>query len=472
MLRRHAPLSPSSKLTDYFLTTRTLQYIVVGLSVFVVVPLVIYTFYYPSFRSDICSWPSASRSPRDLRLLLFGDPQIRGADTSSSLRTRLDIFGNDHYLGHIYSTLLPRLHPSHVIVVGDLFSSQWISDEEFELRTRRYKNRIFRHPSLDVTPAPVFLNLSGNHDIGYAHDVTDSRVRRFEKHFGQLNFVVTGDDFRIIGFNSMSLDGSLDDDEKGQASFTTGVRNFLDEQMKVNFRGTTILATHVPLHKQRGICIDQPYFTYYDEESEQLIREQNMISEETSQWLLNGFFGEGRAGHGVIINGHDHEGCLVRHTVVKGEPRWNVTAIATGDARYQYDYDNSDSSGVLEVTVRSVMGQFGGNVGLLKGTWNTSAQDYTFSFSLCRFGSQHIWWATYVIAIICASASVIAFIGLPFLDEKARRVFITGTMTPPILNSDIICHRSRHTIPVSPPTSGRQTPVDFFLSGGKTQKMD
>ncbi|KAK9376369.1 uncharacterized protein V1513DRAFT_375495 [Lipomyces chichibuensis] len=471
MLRRHSALSPSSKLAHYLLSTRTLQYIVVNLSIFVDVPLVIYTFYYPSFHSDICSWPSVSRSPRDLRLLLFGDPQIRGADTSSSLRTRLDIFGNDHYLGHIYSTLLPRLRPSHVIVVGDLFSSQWISDEEFDLRTRRYKNRIFRHPSLDVTPAPIFLNLSGNHDIGYAHDVTDSRVRRFEKHFGQLNFVVTGDDFRIIGFNSMSLDGSLDDDEKGQASFTRDVRNFLEEQMKVNFMGTTILATHVPLHKQRGICIDQPYFTYYDQGSEQLIREQNMLSEETTQWLLNGFFGEGRPRHGVIINGHDHDGCLVRHTKVNGESRWNVAAIATGDTRYQYDYDNSDISGVLEVTVRSMMGAFGGNVGLLKGTWNTTTEDYNFSFSLCPF-LQHIWWATYAIAIICACASVIVFIGLPFLDEKARRVFIAGTMTPPIPNGDLISRKSRYTIPVSRPTSGRQTPVNFFLSGGKAQKID
>ncbi|KAK9247440.1 Metallo-dependent phosphatase-like protein [Lipomyces tetrasporus] len=469
--RRPTTLSPSSKLADCLFTTFTVQLIALCLSIFVAVPLAVYTFYYPSFHPDLCSWPSPRSSRRDLSLLLFGDPQIRGADKSSSLRTHLDLFGNDHYLGHIYSTLLPRLRPSYVIVLGDLFSSQWISDEEFEVRTRRYKNRLF--PSkFGVSPGPVFLNLSGNHDIGYAHDVTHSRVRRFEKHFGQLNFVVTGDDFRIIVFNSMSLDGSLNDNENGQAGFTTDVRQFLEDQMKVKFTGTTILATHVPLHKPPGICIDKPYFTYYGEKSKGLISEQNMLSEATSQWILDGFFGNGNAGNGVVINGHDHEGCLVRHKIVNEENSWSAVPIATGNRRYQYDYDNSAGSGVLEVTVRSMSGEYGGNAGLLSRTWNATAQDYTFAFSICPFGVQHIWWATYVIGIISACALVIAFIGLPFLDEKARRIFVAGTMTPPILNSDASKYYFGHGLPASQPPSGRQTAVNLFGAGGKAQKRD
>ncbi|KAK9325386.1 hypothetical protein V1517DRAFT_314774 [Lipomyces orientalis] len=468
--RRRTTLSPASKLADYILTTFTVQLIALCLSIFVAVPLAVYTFYYPSFHPDLCSWPTPRSGPRDLRLLLFGDPQIRGPDKSSSLRTHLDLFGNDHYLGHIYSTLLPHLRPSHVIVLGDLFSSQWISDDEFDVRTRRYKHRIFRS-KLGVSPEPVFLNLSGNHDIGYAHDVTESRVRRFEKHFGQLNFVVTGDDFRIIVFNSMSLDGSLNDNKNGQAGFTTDARNFLQDQMKVDFKGTTILATHVPLHKPPGTCIDKPYFTYYGEKSGGLICEQNMLSEATSQWILDGFFGNGTAGRGLVINGHDHEGCLVRHKLVDEGQSWSAVPITAGNKRYQHDYDNSAGSGVLEVTVRSMMGEYHGNAGLLSRTWNATAQDYTFTFSVCVFGAQHIWWATYVVAIISACALVTAFIGLPFLDEKARRIFVAGTMTPPILNSDAFKHYSSgHTFPVSQPPSGRQTPVNLF--GGKAQKSD
>ncbi|KAK9370454.1 hypothetical protein V1509DRAFT_351746 [Lipomyces kononenkoae] len=447
MRRRQPPLVTAVRLADYRLTTRTVQFLAIGLAVFVAIPLAIYTFYYPIFRSDLCNWPSATYNPRDLRLLLFGDPQIRGASTSTSLRTRLDIFGNDHYLGHIYSTLVTRLDPTHIIVAGDLFSSQWISDDEFDVRARRYKNRIFRQPRApQVTPAPVLLNLSGNHDIGYAHDVTRTRVRRFEKHFGQLNFIVTGDDFRIVVFNSMSLDGSLDDNEHGQAGFTRDVRTFLEEHMKVNFEGTTILATHVPLHKPVGVCIDKPYFSYYGDKSGRLIREQNMLSEGTSQWILNGFFGETGAGRGVIINGHDHEGCLVRHTKMQGEPRWSVVPIASGGTKYEYYYNNTNSDsndGVLQVTLRSMQGEYGGNAGLLKAAWNATTQDYMFSFSICPFGVQHIWWATYVVAIVAVCANVIAFIGLPWLDEKARRAI-----------------------------SGQQSSVNFFVAGAKPQKFD
>ncbi|KAK9235663.1 Metallo-dependent phosphatase-like protein [Lipomyces kononenkoae] len=476
MRRRQPPLSLAVTLTTC-LTTRTVQFLAICFSVFVALPLAIYTFYYPLFKSDLCNWPSASyKNPRDLRLLLFGDPQIRGASSSASLRTQLDIFGNDHYLGHIYSTLVARLDPTHVIVAGDLFSSQWISDEEFDVRVRRYKNRIFRHRGTKVTPAPLLLNLPGNHDIGYAHDVIDTRVRRFENNFGQLNFVVKDGDFRIVVFNSMSLDGSLDDNEHGQASFTRDVRTFLEEQMKVNFDGTTILATHVPLYKPAGVCIDKPYFSYYRDKSARLIREQNMLSEETSQWLLDGFFGVGRAGRGVIINGHDHDGCLVRHTKVQGEQRWGLVPIASGDSKYKYYYneDSSDSNGVLEVTLRSMQGQYGGNAGLLKGAWDSTTQGYEFSFSICRFGVQHIWWATYVMAIIAACANVIAFIGLPFLNEKARRAFIAGTMTPPVSSSRAFNYKStrKSAMPISPPISGRQSPVNFLLAGAKPEKVD
>lgn len=84
-----------------------------------------------------------------MKLLAFGDPQIRGVDDSSSLRTKLDLWGNDHYLSHIYNVLAPNLAPTHVAVMGDLISSQWISDDEFYERGVRFSERIFRQ---GITP--------------------------------------------------------------------------------------------------------------------------------------------------------------------------------------------------------------------------------------------------------------------------------------------------------------------------------
>src|SRR5450755_4607241 len=53
-------------------------------------------------------------------------------------RKRLDIFGNDYYLAHIYRTLHWWTKPTHVSVLGDLVGSQWIEDDEFNLRGSRY----------------------------------------------------------------------------------------------------------------------------------------------------------------------------------------------------------------------------------------------------------------------------------------------------------------------------------------------
>jgi hypothetical protein len=60
---------------------------------------------------------------------------------------RIDIWGNDRYLRHVHNTVLKSLLPeaTHQVVLGDLFGSQWIKDEEFLSRVQRYRNTIFQH---------------------------------------------------------------------------------------------------------------------------------------------------------------------------------------------------------------------------------------------------------------------------------------------------------------------------------------
>jgi hypothetical protein len=63
---------------------------------------------------------------------------------------RIDIWGNDRYLRHVHRESLNQIRPeaTHEVVLGDLFGSQWIKDEEFVDRVRRYNDIIFQ----DVTP--------------------------------------------------------------------------------------------------------------------------------------------------------------------------------------------------------------------------------------------------------------------------------------------------------------------------------
>jgi hypothetical protein len=68
---------------------------------------------------------------------------------------RIDIWGNDRYLRHVHRLSLQQILPeaTHEVVLGDLFSSQWIKDDDFLLRVRRYKDVIFK----DVNPSRTRL---------------------------------------------------------------------------------------------------------------------------------------------------------------------------------------------------------------------------------------------------------------------------------------------------------------------------
>lgn len=56
----------------------------------------------------------------------------------------IDVWANDIYLRHIYTSFVSPYSlftrkPTHTIVLGDLFSSQWIGQREFNERVKRYK---------------------------------------------------------------------------------------------------------------------------------------------------------------------------------------------------------------------------------------------------------------------------------------------------------------------------------------------
>jgi hypothetical protein len=162
-----------------------------------------------------------------------------------SFRKRVDLFGNDYYLAHIYRTLHWWTQPTHITVLGDLLGSQWVSDEEFENRAWRFWNRVFENgervpdelmsnfvdgeghtPTItlgeDEAWSKRIINIAGNHDIGYAGDIEEHRIARFERVFGKVNWDIRFElpagknnasqsqslpSIHIIVLNSMNLDG-------------------------------------------------------------------------------------------------------------------------------------------------------------------------------------------------------------------------------------------------------------------------
>ena len=129
------------------------------------------------------------------------------------------------------SASLSPMAPTHVSILGDLFSSQWIDNTEFNVRLARYQS-IFPDPAHSVTASqdvPVLINVTGNHDIGYGYDISQSRLDRWEQAFGKSNFissVVIPDPsqdegvvhqprrLHLIVLNTMLLDGPSSDEVK------------------------------------------------------------------------------------------------------------------------------------------------------------------------------------------------------------------------------------------------------------------
>ncbi|SCV01613.1 LAMI_0G12574g1_1 [Lachancea mirantina] len=379
---------------------------------------------------------------RDIHMLALGDPQIKGNWQNTPLIKRLDTFGNDYYLGHIFSMMRTRLNPQFVAVMGDLFSSQWIGDSEFFNRTARLTSRVLkRNPAwlydirngskdmngqyqvdwvsfaddlpehMSKTPIdfqfgyenvyawnPVeddylLINITGNHDVGYSGDATFQHMARFQELFGKDNYWIEYDAdtehaWRIVVLNSLLLEGPALQDE-----FLDITWEFLYQLFERRFNGSTVLLTHVPFYKEEGICVDGPYFSYYPEDyprepyKANLLRSQNHLSQGVTKRVLNLIFDNEKPG--VILTGHDHEGCETFYNKDPKTAEW----FASKKPQLSNYY-------IKEITVKSMMGEFNGNAGLLTGHFNVLHKRWEWSFSLCPFSIQHIWWFTKVITIL------------------------------------------------------------------------
>lgn len=339
--------------------------------------------------------------------------------------------------------------------------SQWINDEEFESRGWRFWNRVFRHGERvpdEVSAQPLegpqstrmlgedadvwrrrIINVAGNHDIGYAGDLSKERMERFERVFGKANYELrfqlpvnttsTGLDgfqhgeekpepeIRIVVLNDMNLDTPANSKELQDETY-----KFLNDIISASKDVTrpahfTLVLTHIPLHKEAGVCVDAPFFDFFDGVFGNGVKEQNHLSYDASKGFLEGIFGmsgdtwvagHGFGRHGLILTGHDHEGCDIYHFINQSAPterRWEAR-------RYQESYaagilDEPGIPGVREVTVRSMMGDFAGNAGLLSLWFDEATWDWQFEFVNCGLGKQHIWWVIHILDIVTIVVGIV-----------------------------------------------------------------
>jgi hypothetical protein len=377
-----------------------------------------------------------------------------------SLRKRIDHFGNDFYLAHIYRTVHWWTRPTHVTVLGDLLGSQWVDDNEFYRRAARYWNRVFRGAervpdNLAAYPAEEYdvtgtlgggpfnestawtrriINVAGNHDIGYAGDINEERADRFEQAFGKVNYELRFElplsdpslkttlfdadststrlvpELRVVVLNDMNLDTPAIS-TKLQDDTYSFINSVINTAAAVEFQGHyTVILTHIPLYKPEGVCVDDPFFGFHDHDGS--LREQNQLSLAASKGFLEGILGmsgnvkaagKGQGRPGIILNGHDHEGCDTWHYINqsiadKGAREWEVKRWR--QAKGAGVVGKEEMPGVREVTVRSMMGGHGGNAGLLSVWFDEAAWEWRAEYATCPLGTQHLWWLVHILDLV------------------------------------------------------------------------
>lgn len=295
------------------------------------------------------------------RIVLLADPQMEG----DAREHREGTWGlvnnhlNDIYHWHIFNSAAV-CSPDKAVVLGDVFSYQFLSDEEFSRRVGRFR-RISSLLERRVGPSSLHI-LAGNHDIGYARELELSNVDRWEAAFGPIDaeFEAAGHVFYIV--NGLSLDSESAMDAPGQP-----IRNRTLARLHANINARkefyfndakdgqsndhqqkqreedhhqndpsnepraskpAVLLTHIPLHKAGHNCSGDRAETDLDWAGR--VSSQTMLSPETSSLLLDGFRPV------FVFSGHDHEGC-------------------------QHHHNNR----TFEVTVRSMLGDYGGHFEVL-----------------------------------------------------------------------------------------------------------
>ena len=292
------------------------------------------------------------------------------------------------------------------------------------------------------------INVAGNHDIGYAGDINTERTSRFETAFGKINYELRFElplsnttvppngeglfdaetnqlstyltpELRVLVLNDMNLDTPALSQELQDDTYNF-INTVISTSNAVEFKGHfTLILTHVPLHKPEGVCVDSPMFTFHDHDG--TLKEQNLLSVPASKGFLEGILGmsgdmngagQGKGRRGIIMDGHDHAGCDVWHFINQS---YVPEPAAEGEEEKQKEWEvrrwrqakkekipgRDKYPGVREITVRSMMGDFGGNAGLLSIWFDEQDWEWKAEYETCPLGTQHMWWVVHSLDFSC-----------------------------------------------------------------------
>jgi hypothetical protein len=136
-----------------------------------------------------------------------------------------------------------------------------------------------------------------------------------------------------------------------------------------------ILLTHIPLYKPAGSCPgDEPSTTIG---RRGFITQQNLWEENTTNFILN------EIKPLFVFNGHDHSGCIYQHNNIEK---------------------------TLEVTMRSVMGDYGGYTGYLEISKTKGIEKFEYQYFSTTFVITYLISVLLVTSLIVLIVDIVLFV--------------------------------------------------------------
>lgn len=243
-----------------------------------------------------CQWPQLSTSLSQTNILLIADPQLIDNHTypgRNELLLKLSKHTVDTYIKKNYNELLDQLQPNYIMFLGDLLDNgRDATDEYFAQEYNRFK-RIFR--PLDK----MFLNVPGNHDIGFGNGVKIPMRTRFEKSFGSANTVVDIDGVDFIILDTLSISSTDETINKQLKDFLYSIAK---EKSKPR-----ILLTHVPLYRDPNLSCGPLRESKTFDVNGYGYQYKNSVEESLSRDILNQIQPD------ITFTGDDHDYCDIQH---------------------------------------------------------------------------------------------------------------------------------------------------------------
>lgn len=261
--------------------------------------LVFYAEWFrPKAKLRACKW---NDGPDAARILLIADPQLIDANTYPDRNKwvmRLSQTIVDRYLAKNWRAMHQVLDPDTVVFLGDLFDGgrEWKDDIWLEEYARW--NTIY-------PPKPgirTYMNLPGNHDIGFGDTVVRHALDRFRMYFGEPSATFEAGNYTMVFLDTISMSNTMD------PTIYNPPLDFLGNlSSSTNPSFPRVLFTHVPLFrppgsdcgKHRESQKDLPYTKGYQYVTQ--------TSPELTDFILKNVQPD------AVFSGDDHDACHVVH---------------------------------------------------------------------------------------------------------------------------------------------------------------